>query len=90
MRLRPDRAVMLFGPHTEALHTAVSEWDAGDTRKYKIVGNMVAPVCAKSIAELVNEQLSARFRPVSRARTRLVVSGKRTPGGSPLDHVAKS
>lgn len=89
MRLRPDRAVMLFGPHTEALHTAVSEWDAGDTRKYKIVGNMVAPVCAKSVAELVNEQLSARFRPVSRARTRLGVSGKRTPGRSPLDHVAK-
>jgi hypothetical protein len=65
MRLRPDRAVMLFGPHTEALHDAVTEWQAGDTRKYKIVGNMVAPVCAKAVAELVNEQLLEAVQPES-------------------------
>lgn len=60
MRLRPNRAVMLFGPHTEALHQAVTDWDAGDTRKYKVVGNMVAPVCAKTVAELINQQLIAK------------------------------
>jgi site-specific DNA-cytosine methylase len=59
MRLRPSRAVLLFGPHTEALHRAVTDWDAGDTRKYKVVGNMVAPICAKAVAELINTQLVA-------------------------------
>jgi hypothetical protein len=56
---------MLFGPHTEALQDAVTEWEAGDTRKYKIVGNMVAPVCAKAVAELVNEQLLEAVQPES-------------------------
>jgi hypothetical protein len=59
MRLRPNRAVLLFGPHTETLYQAMTEWDVGDTRKYKIVGNMVAPICAKTVAELINEQLVA-------------------------------
>ena len=57
MRLRPDRAVRLFGPQTDELHHAVSTWNAGDTRKYKLVGNMVAPICAKTVAELINEQI---------------------------------
>lgn len=83
MRLRPDRAVLLFGPHTEALHRALIEWDAGDTRKYKIVGNMVAPVCAKSIAELVNGQLSKRFRPISREGTAHVLAAQGMPSGIP-------
>jgi site-specific DNA-cytosine methylase len=58
MRLRPGRAVQLFGPHTEGLHKAVTEWKAGDTRKYRIVGNMVAPVCAKATAQLINAQMA--------------------------------
>ncbi len=88
MRLRPDRAVMLFGPHTEALHRAVTEWDAGDTRKYKVVGNMVAPVCAKAVAELVNEQLLESPRPASFTAARPVVNGKETSRKSSLDHAA--
>jgi DNA-cytosine methyltransferase len=59
MRIRPDRAVMLFGPHTDTLCNAVAAWDVGDTRKYRIVGNMVAPVCVKMVAELINEQFLA-------------------------------
>jgi hypothetical protein len=54
MRLRPDRAVALFGPYTESLQMAVSNWQRGDTRKYKLVGNMVAPICAKAIADVVS------------------------------------
>lgn len=73
MRLRPNRAVLLFGPHTDALHRAVMEWSAGDTRKYKVVGNMVAPVCAKAVAETINEQLSHR---AGSLRSKPVVSGK--------------
>jgi hypothetical protein len=72
MRLRPNRAVMLFGPHTEALHQAVSDWNVGDTRKYKVVGNMVAPVCAKTVAELINQQWIAAT-PVKKS----AVNGKR-------------
>lgn len=56
MRLRPDRAVLLFGPYTETLYNAITRWDVGDTRKYKLVGNMVAPICAKAVADLINEQ----------------------------------
>jgi hypothetical protein len=62
MRLRPDRTVALFGSHTAALCDAVNRWKAGDSRKYKIVGNMVAPVCAKNVAELINLQLAGNFR----------------------------
>jgi site-specific DNA-cytosine methylase len=72
MRLRPNRAVMLFGPHTEALHQAVTDWNVGDTRKYKVVGNMVAPVCAKTVAELINQQWIAAT-PVKKS----AVNGKR-------------
>jgi site-specific DNA-cytosine methylase len=57
MRLSPSRAVLLFGPHTERLRDALESWDAGDTRKYKVVGNMVAPICAKSVAELISGQV---------------------------------
>ena len=84
MRLRPNRAVMLFGPHTEALHKAVTEWDAGDTRKYKVVGNMVAPVCAKAVAELINQQWVAAAPASTRA-----VNGKRTGRKISSSHAAK-
>jgi hypothetical protein len=56
MRLRPDRAVSLFGPHTDGLRSAVEKWDGGATRKFKLVGNMVAPICARSIATLLCQQ----------------------------------
>jgi site-specific DNA-cytosine methylase len=70
MRLRPNRAVFLFGPHTDALYSAVTSWDAGDTRKYKLVGNMVAPICAKAVAELVGAQLSPKAAHGSTAKTK--------------------
>lgn len=61
MRLRPCQAVKLFGNHTDDLLRALTDWDVGDTRKYKVVGNMVAPVCAQAVAETINEQLSPSF-----------------------------
>ena len=65
MRLLPERAALLFGPHTASLSEAVAQWKAGATRKFKLVGNMVAPVCAESLAALVDAQvLAARERKV--------------------------
>lgn len=55
MRLSPERTALLFGPHTASLSEAVGNWDAGATRKYKLVGNMVAPVCAEAIATIVRD-----------------------------------
>lgn len=55
MRLVPERAVLLFGPHTASLSDAVGAWNGGATRKFKLVGNMVAPVCARDIATIVGE-----------------------------------
>jgi phage FluMu protein gp41 len=56
MRLRPERSVLLFGPHTEALSEAVATWAGGATRKFKLVGNMVAPICAREVARIVDRQ----------------------------------
>jgi DNA-cytosine methyltransferase len=57
MRLRPDRSVLLFGEHTKKLHSGLSKWGVGDTRKYVLVGNMVAPIMATGIANLIDEQI---------------------------------
>ena len=59
MRLRPDRTALLFGPHTETLCNALQDWNVGDTRKYVLVGNMVAPVCARSIASIIDEHVGS-------------------------------
>jgi site-specific DNA-cytosine methylase len=61
MRLRPDRALLLFGPYVSSLQEALDQWDVGETRKYLVVGNLVAPVCARIVAELINAQLSAEY-----------------------------
>lgn len=53
MRLSPERAVLLFGPHTDDLHKALTGSKVSATRKHKLVGNIVAPVCAKEVAELI-------------------------------------
>lgn len=57
MRLRPDYAVKLFGPYTDNLFGAVSTWNGTQTKKYQLVGNMVAPVCAYEVANAVNQSL---------------------------------
>jgi len=56
MRLSPERTALLFGPHTASISEAIGNWDAGATRKYKLVGNMVAPVCAEAIARIVRDK----------------------------------
>jgi site-specific DNA-cytosine methylase len=65
MRLQPAQAVRLFGPHTEAISGAVLRWDAGDTRKYKVVGNMVAPIVAKVVAETLGTLAGLNVEPES-------------------------
>jgi site-specific DNA-cytosine methylase len=61
MRLRPDRALLLFGPYISPLQEALDRWDVGETRKYLVVGNLVAPVCARIVAELISAQLSEEY-----------------------------
>ncbi len=77
MRLRPSRAVLLFGPHTERLQEAVAEWEAGETRKYKVVGNLVAPVCAETVARLISDGLVAS-RSMPPAISKLAANAKRS------------
>lgn len=55
MRLRPGRSVQLFGQHTNSLERAIEGWEAGTTRKFKLVGNMVAPSVAREVAEIVSD-----------------------------------
>ena len=61
MRLRPDRALLLFGPHVSPLQEALDQWGVGETRKYLVVGNLVAPVCARIVAELISAQISDEY-----------------------------
>jgi hypothetical protein len=39
------------------LSKAVAEWGGGATRKFKLVGNMVAPICAREVARIVESQI---------------------------------
>jgi hypothetical protein len=71
MRLTPERAALLFGPFTEEIAAALSKWEAGATRKYRLVGNMVAPIVAKAIAEILNEF----FGHSSAAQSELMAAG---------------
>ena len=58
MRLRPDHAVKLFGPYTSSLSSAIAQWPGSQTTKYKLGGNMVAPVCACEVGKVVQESLA--------------------------------
>jgi hypothetical protein len=52
MRLEPARATRLFGDHTSALEQGVKGVRLGATKKYVLVGNMMAPVMAQLMARL--------------------------------------
>ena len=54
MRLKPSRSVRLFGKHTDKLENAIDTLQVGATRKFKLVGNMVAPQVALSVAKCVS------------------------------------
>jgi site-specific DNA-cytosine methylase len=60
MRLRPERTALLFGPHTDAIAEALEKWESGTTRKFKLVGNMVAPVCAEQVAKIIDDHRSVK------------------------------
>ena len=57
MRLIPEQAIKLFGPHTANVQRALFDCSISATRKYKLVGNMVAPVCAFEIAKLIENSV---------------------------------
>lgn len=82
MRLRPERTVLLFGPYTSGLSDALGRWEGGATRKFKLIGNMVAPVCARAIATIVEQQAPmkratalARGRQQKRAKSSAAAPG---------------
>jgi len=70
MRLTPERAVLLFGPHVDRLHEAITAWTTGATRKYKIVGNLVAPICAEAVGQMLNARYVSSVSASSVARGR--------------------
>ena len=54
MRLAPERAVRLFGPHTRRIETSFRGAPGGMTLKYKAVGNMLPPVMAEGVARALS------------------------------------
>lgn len=80
MRLQPERSTLLFGPHTERLSEAVCDWKGSATRKFKLVGNMVAPVCAWSIATIIGQHLpKQRKKILSRDQDRTSTGNSELP-----------
>lgn len=68
-RLSPSRTVRLFGPYTETIEASIHAWEAGTTRKFKLVGNMVAPAVAESVARTLQASFHVRKRPKSDSRS---------------------
>ncbi len=54
-RLIPERAVLLFGSGAENIQSAIRESKIGDTKKYVLLGNMVAPSVAQLVASGITE-----------------------------------
>jgi site-specific DNA-cytosine methylase len=57
-RLSPDRAILLFGPHINHIKSALCRSNLGNTTKYKLIGNMIAPEVASHIGALVTNVLN--------------------------------
>lgn len=53
-RLIPEKAVELFGPMTEPIIDGLRKCRISSTNKYKLVGNLVAPICAKNLGFMAN------------------------------------
>jgi hypothetical protein len=56
MRLKPERAVRLFGPSTEAIEDGLRSVSMGTARKFVLVGNMVPPIVATWVAKVVTAE----------------------------------
>lgn len=59
-RLIPERAVHLFGSLTKAISEGLEKSKIPNTVKYKLIGNMVSPHVAFTIAKLVERDMSKR------------------------------
>jgi len=62
-RLTPERALMLFGDHTDRLAAAMAESSVNTTSKYRLIGNMIAPEVVRHVAATIDRVLF--FRPQS-------------------------
>ena len=51
-RLKPERAIKLFGDGVSELQKSFQDSAIGITKKYILMGNMVAPEVGKNVAEL--------------------------------------
>jgi hypothetical protein len=54
IRLTPERAVHLFGPHVDGLSEALQTAPVTLSKKYILVANLVAPICGRAIANVVS------------------------------------
>lgn len=61
-RLRPERALMLFGPGVQPIYDAMNRSSLGSTKKYVLLGNMVSPVVAERVARSVQRILTPDTR----------------------------
>lgn len=50
-RLTPSRAALLFGPHMMSLQRAIDKVPIGVTKKYELLGNLVAPEVVRNIGQ---------------------------------------
>ena len=71
-RINPDRALRLFGPHFEKLEHGLAVAGLTLTKKYQLVGNMVAPVVAQRIACAINKTRSKEPAVASRTKAAIV------------------
>lgn len=61
-RLLPERAVKLFGPGASCLKDAMLNSSVAATAQYRLLGNLVAPEVAKSVATLISKDRKRRGR----------------------------
>lgn len=54
VRMAPEHAVRLFGPYTKKLGLCIAKADLTQSEKYLLVANLVAPVCSRLVATLVD------------------------------------
>jgi site-specific DNA-cytosine methylase len=56
-RLVPERAVRLFGPGVERIEMALSRSSVPITHQYVLIGNLIAPLVARTVGSLIQDSL---------------------------------
>jgi DNA-cytosine methyltransferase len=64
-RLTPERAMLLFGPGTSTIIEALAGSSVTKTKKYVLIGNIIAPLVASKIGTLVEKFLHQKNQKAS-------------------------